>query len=138
MQDKGEIYSGLGKVHTKDDDESNSMEKPISRGIKLHLLASYGLCRLARKPKHNDFFDIVFISQTSMLGVLSDPNKMSSLNVMLKQDANIFVETTKFLFPLESGQKQAVDEYISHYSEDQNWKCLKQIDSTGIMLYKKI
>ena len=55
MQDKGEIYSGLGKVHTKDDDESNSMEKPISRGIKLHLLASYGLCRLARKPKHTDF-----------------------------------------------------------------------------------
>ena len=146
MKQSGKIYSGLGEQkpseYQYDVDNYNTNKKSGGNTInedKKHLMQSkifalgctQNLQRMSRKSTYRNFFDVGFISQ----GAIDQVGK-EDISLMLKKEANIWVENPNFIFPLNPKQKKALEEAISHKANNMGWTRDDESQELGTTLFK--
>lgn len=77
------------------------------------VVGSSGIKRLMRKSKFDNMFDVVFISQHS-ISFLKD----GEMNRLLKQGADVYVESPKYLFPLDSKCREEIENRIFEMADN--------------------
>ena len=109
MKAKGDIFSGLSiddnssanDTTANKPNKTKPNEKNQQKIIKIIPIGE-DLKSILKKNAYKNKFDILYMSLQAMTSLHNITNTQQSINDVLSKDAMIFVETTKYIFPLHS------------------------------------